>query len=86
MLSYTNAAQAALFTDMTLKFWFQPYFNQKYHVNVCMENKADINSRFVLKVAGRASCVERAVEEILCLHSLCSTKTFNEATGRSLLV
>lgn len=86
MLPYNNAAHVALFTHETLKCWFQPYFNQHYHVNITMENKADTNSRLVLKAFGRASRVEQAAEELLSLISLCSTKTFNEATGQSLFI
>ncbi|CAF1000281.1 unnamed protein product [Rotaria sordida] len=77
-LPFNTPAPVALFTNKTFECYLQTYFNKNFNAKLNIERSTDINSRSLVKIVGRESCIDQALNELLTLISLCRTKIFNE--------
>ncbi|CAF2687797.1 unnamed protein product [Rotaria sp. Silwood2] len=79
-LSFKTPTHTALFTRTTFQSNLQIYFHTKYSVKLYFEPTVNINSSTLIKIIGRQSTIDLAIQELETLVSLCRTKTFNETT------
>ncbi len=75
-------AQIALFADKTFEKCLQIYFNKTYSTKIDIEPTTGNNRRPIIKIVGRESSVDEALEELLTLIPLFRTKIFDEMTGQ----
>ena len=80
-LPINTPAQEALFNDKTVKNYLQIHFNQIYDTKIYIELKTNNNKSHTVEIVGCSSSVNKSLEELLRVVSLCRTKTFNDISG-----
>jgi hypothetical protein len=85
-LPINTPAQEALFNDKTAKNYLQNYFHQIYHTEIYVERKTNNNKSHTVEIVGYSSSVDKSLEELLRVVSLCRTKTFNDIDGEKTIM